>query len=52
MTLENERYVATFYSAPGYTKFHAFCAESNVSQEEYAPIISIQDKINNNKAQK
>ena len=49
MPLENERYVATFYSAPGYTKFHEFCVEANLSIEDYAPIIALQAKITDNK---
>ena len=45
---EKERNVATFYSEPGLTN-HAFCAESDVSIEEYIPIVYLQAKINDDK---
>ena len=50
--LEKEINIAAFYSELGYTKFHALCAESGVSIEEYAPIISLRAKINDNKVKK
>ena len=49
--MEEETNVATFYSAPGYTKFHAICVKYDVSIEDYAPIVALQHNINYDKGQ-
>ena len=50
--MEKERNIATLYSAPGYTNFHALWTEADVSIEDYAPIVALQAKTNGDKEQK
>ena len=46
ISLKKESNVATLYSAPGYAKSYALCAESNLIIEEYTRTVALQDNIN------